>query len=109
MNAVIIAVLLMIILSLMRVHVVIALIIGALAGGLLGGLGMEGTISTFTNGLGENADIALSYAVLGAFAVALTRTGLHSCSSMGLFVSLVEKENRGQKHCRKCSFFSSSF
>ncbi|GAK13306.1 LOW QUALITY PROTEIN: histidine permease YuiF [Geomicrobium sp. JCM 19039] len=76
MNAVIIAVLLMIILSLMRVHVVIALIIGALAGGLLGGLGMEGTISTFTNGLGENADIALSYAVLGAFAVALTRTGL---------------------------------
>ncbi|MFB4160245.1 Na+/H+ antiporter family protein [Geomicrobium sp. JSM 1781026] len=76
MNAVIIAVLLMIILSLMRVHVVIALIIGALAGGLFGGLGMEGTIATFSEGLGENAEIALSYAVLGAFAVALTRTGL---------------------------------
>lgn len=76
MNAVVIAVLLMIVLSLIRVHVVIALIMGALAGGLLGGLGVEGTIKVFTEGLGESANIALSYAVLGAFAVALSKTGL---------------------------------
>ncbi|MEN0645271.1 Na+/H+ antiporter family protein [Alkalicoccobacillus gibsonii] len=76
MNAVVIAVLLMIILSLLRVHVVIALILGALAGGLFGGLGFNGTIDVFTEGLGNSANIALSYAVLGAFAVALSKTGL---------------------------------
>ncbi|MBM7632103.1 Na+/H+ antiporter family protein [Geomicrobium sediminis] len=76
MNAVVIAVLLMIVLSLMRVHVVISLIIAALVGGLLGGLGFEGTIETFSDGLGDSASIALSYAVLGAFAVALSKTGL---------------------------------
>lgn len=76
MNAVVIAVLLMIILSLLRVHVVIALIIGALIGGVLGGLGFNGTIDVFTEGLGQSASIALSYAVLGAFAVALSKTGL---------------------------------
>ncbi|MCM2676226.1 Na+/H+ antiporter family protein [Alkalicoccobacillus plakortidis] len=76
MNAVVIAVLLMIILSLLRVHVVIALIIGALTGGILGGLGFNGTIDVFTEGLGHSANIALSYAVLGAFAVALSKTGL---------------------------------
>ncbi|TSB47331.1 Na+/H+ antiporter family protein [Alkalicoccobacillus porphyridii] len=76
MNAVVIAVLLMIVLSLLRVHVVIALIMGALAGGVLGGLGFNGTVEVFTEGLGASANIALSYAVLGAFAVALSKTGL---------------------------------
>lgn len=76
MNAVVLAVLLMIILSLLRVHVVVALVIGAVAGGLAGGLGFNGTIDVFTEGLGNSASIALSYAVLGAFAVALSKTGL---------------------------------
>lgn len=68
MNAVLIAVLIMLILSLSRVHVVLALAIGALAGGLVGGLGFEHTISTFNDGLGGGASVALSYALLGAFA-----------------------------------------
>ncbi|MFC0559523.1 Na+/H+ antiporter family protein [Halalkalibacter alkalisediminis] len=76
MNAVLVAVLVMLILSLVRVHVVIALAIGALVGGLLGGLGFDQTISVFTAGLGGSATVALSYALLGAFAVAIARTGL---------------------------------
>jgi putative amino acid transporter len=76
MNAVIVAVLAMLILSLMRVNVVIALIIGAISGGLAGGLGFEETISVFSGGLGGSAGIALSYALLGAFAVAISKTGL---------------------------------
>jgi len=75
-NAVIIAVIVMLILSLLRINVVFALVIGALIGGLTGGLGLAATIETFTNGLGGNATVALSYALLGAFAVALTKTGL---------------------------------
>ena len=76
MNAVIAAVGIMLILSLSRVHVVIALIIGALVGGLVGGLGIEGTLKAFNGGLGGGATVALSYALLSAFAVAIAKSGL---------------------------------
>jgi len=76
MNAVIAAVGVMLVLSLSRVHVVIALIIGALTGGLVGGLGIEGTLQAFNTGLGGGATVALSYALLGAFAVAIAKSGL---------------------------------
>ncbi|MDH1012641.1 Na+/H+ antiporter family protein [Pseudomonas nicosulfuronedens] len=76
MNAVLIAIGLMLVLSLCRVHVVVALIAGAVAGGLLGGLGMDGTLKAFNDGLGAGATVALSYAMLGAFAVAIARSGM---------------------------------
>lgn len=76
MNAVVIAVLAMLILSLLRVNVVLALIAGALIGGLTGGLSIEKTIEVFTGGLGGSAEVALSYALLGGFAVAISKTGL---------------------------------
>ncbi|WLD92671.1 Na+/H+ antiporter family protein [Alkalihalobacillus sp. AL-G] len=76
MNAVVIAVLAMLVLSLMRIQVVLALAIGALIGGLSGGLGFDKTIAAFTEGLGGSATIALSYALLGAFALGLSKTGL---------------------------------
>lgn len=76
MNAVVIAVLVMLILSLLRVNVVLALIVGALVGGLTGGLTLQETIEVFSGGLGGSAEVALSYALLGGFAVALSKTGL---------------------------------
>jgi predicted histidine transporter YuiF (NhaC family) len=76
MNAVIAAVGIMLVLSLSRVHVVIALIVGAIAGGLVGGLGMADTLKAFNAGLGGGATVALSYALLGAFAVAIAKSGL---------------------------------
>jgi predicted histidine transporter YuiF (NhaC family) len=76
MNAVVIAVTLMLILSLVRVNVVIALTISALVAGFVGGLPLEQTISAFNEGLGGGAQIALSYALLGAFAAALSHSGL---------------------------------
>lgn len=76
MNAVVIAVLIMLVLSLLRVNVVFSLITGALLGGLIGGLGMEGTIAAFSDGVGGGANVALSYAMLGGFAVAVSSTGL---------------------------------
>ncbi|MBB1521511.1 Na+/H+ antiporter family protein [Aquipseudomonas guryensis] len=76
MNAVVAAVGIMLVLSLCRVHVVVALIVGALAGGLLGGLGVEGSLAAFNKGLGAGATVALSYALLGAFAVAIAKSGL---------------------------------
>ncbi|MBM6618704.1 Na+/H+ antiporter family protein [Bacillus suaedaesalsae] len=76
MNAVVIAVLVMLILSLARLNVVVSLVIGALIGGVVGGLGLTSTIEVFSAGLGNSAEVALSYALLGSFAVAISRTGL---------------------------------
>lgn len=76
MNAVLIAVLVMLVLAVSRVHVVLALFIGALVGGLLGGLGLDGTMVAFQDGLSGGAQIALSYALLGAFAMAVASSGL---------------------------------
>ncbi|WP_277810954.1 Na+/H+ antiporter family protein [Chromohalobacter canadensis] len=76
MNAVILAVLVMVGLALARVSVVFALIVGALVGGLVGGLGLEDTLAAFNDGVGGGAKVALAYATLGAFAVAISRSGL---------------------------------
>ncbi|MDO4433237.1 MAG: Na+/H+ antiporter NhaC family protein [Alysiella sp.] len=89
MNAVIIGVLVMLVLSVSRVHVVLSLVLGAFAGGLAAGLPLadvidpstqqvttQGVITHFQNGLSGGATIALSYAMLGAFAMAITHSGL---------------------------------
>ena len=76
MNAVLVAVVVMLGLSLARVHVVLSLFIGALVGGLLSGIGLNGTMVAFQDGLSGGAKIALSYALLGAFAMAVASSGL---------------------------------
>lgn len=76
MNAVLIAVLVMLVLAAVRVHVVLALFIGALVGGLLSGIGLDATMVAFQDGLSGGAQIALSYALLGAFAMAVASSGL---------------------------------
>jgi predicted histidine transporter YuiF (NhaC family) len=92
MNAVIAAVGVMLILSLSRVHVVIALIVGALVGGLTGGLGIDATLKAFNSGLGGGATVALSYALLGAFAVAIAKSGLaHALADKAL--AMVDRQH----------------
>ncbi|MCL6268860.1 sodium:proton antiporter [Sansalvadorimonas sp. 2012CJ34-2] len=76
MNAVVVAVVIMLGLSLARVNVVLALFMGAIVGGVTGGLGALGSLESFGSGLGNGASIALSYALLGAFAMAISRSGI---------------------------------
>ncbi|MBP8812437.1 MAG: TRAP transporter large permease subunit [Laribacter sp.] len=76
MNAVLLAVVLMLGLSLARVNVVISLIVASVVGGLAGGLDMAATLKAFNAGIGGGAGVALSYALLGAFALALAQSGL---------------------------------
>lgn len=76
MNAVIIAIAVMLILSLLRINVVLSLVLGAFAGGLTSGMGISKTVETFTEGLGAGATIALSYGLLGGFAIAISKTGI---------------------------------
>ena len=76
MNAVVISVVVMLALSVARVHVVISLFISALVAGLTAQMGLEGTMVAFQEGLAGGAKIALSYALLGAFAMAVAHSGL---------------------------------
>lgn len=92
MNAVLVAVIVMLVLAVARVHVVMALFIGALVGGLTGGLGFDGTMLAFQEGLTGGAKIALSYALLGAFAMAVANSGLPQLLANTL-VARMEKEN----------------
>ncbi|MBU9712576.1 Na+/H+ antiporter family protein [Evansella tamaricis] len=96
MNAVVIAVLIMILLSLLRIHVVIALVTGAIVGGLTAGFTLDETLTIFGNGLGTNAGVALSYAMLGAFAIAISFTGLPNLLVQSA-ISVVGKNGESKK------------
>ncbi|WP_144821011.1 Na+/H+ antiporter family protein [Marinobacter piscensis] len=101
MNAVVAAVLIMLVLSLARIHVVVALIVGAVSGGLIAGLSLEATIEAFNNGLGGGATVALSYATLGAFAVAIGKSGLaHALADKTLTMVGQQKNNTAAKGVR---------
>lgn len=95
MNAVVIAVCLMLGLSLARVNVVIALTVSALVAGLVGGMNLDQTVDAFNTGLGGGAQIALSYALLGAFAVALSHSGLTTLISRKVIAQLGQEESPG--------------
>ena len=90
-NAVLLAVVIMLGLSLARVHVVLSLLIGAIAGGLLAGLGITETLEAFQEGIRNGAQIALSYALLGAFAVAIA----HSWLPQSLAGSVIKRIDAG--------------
>ena len=95
MNAVVIAVLLMLLLSLFRINVVFSLIISALVGGVIGGLELTKTVAIFSEGLGGGAPIALSYAMLGAFAVAISRSGITDVIAKSIISTVNSNNNVG--------------
>ncbi len=76
MNAVLLSVIVMLTLAVSRVHVVLALFLSALIGGLASGIGLDATMVAFQDGLAGGAKIALSYALLGAFAMSVAHSGL---------------------------------
>ncbi|KKZ57311.1 Na+/H+ antiporter family protein [Haemophilus haemolyticus] len=75
-NPVVISIIVLLALSLLRINVIIALVIAALTAGLCGGLGLSKTIEIFTGGLGGGAEVAMNYAMLGAFAIAISKSGI---------------------------------
>ena len=100
MNPVVVAVVVMLLLALCRVHVVLSLFVGAVVGGLLSGIGLETTMVAFQSGLGDGARIALSYALLGAFAMAVAHSGLPQLLADALIQRL-----RGQGATGRAAFW----
>ena len=95
MNAVLIAVLVMLVLAALRVHVVLALFVGSVVGGLISGIGLDKTMVAFQTGLAGGAKIALSYALLGAFAMAVASSGLPELLAQKI-TAAVGKENNAK-------------
>lgn len=93
MNPVVISVCIMLILALMRVNVVVALTFSAIIGGLVSGMPLNNAVAAFESGLGGGANIALSYAMLGAFAVAISKSGVTD-----LVAQSVVKKISGKEH-----------
>jgi len=76
MNAVVISVMLMLGLSVARTPVVAAIMISAICAGLISGMGFEASLEAFNTGLTKGAGVAMNYALLGAFAFAIAKSGL---------------------------------
>ena len=75
---VLISVLVMLVLSLLRIHVIFSIIIAALIAGLLSGMNVQDTVTLLIEGMGGQANTALSYILLGIFAVMISYTGITS-------------------------------
>ena len=75
-NPVIISVILLCVLCVCKVNVLLSLMISAIVAGFLGHISITDIMTTFINGMGSNAETALSYILLGAFAASMTHTGL---------------------------------
>lgn len=75
-NPVLISVLVMCVLCLLRVNVLLAILASALVAGLVAGMPIDEIMGTLIGGMGGQSETALSYVLLGAFAVAIYQTGL---------------------------------
>ncbi|ANO32427.1 sodium:proton antiporter [Vibrio breoganii] len=93
MNPVVISVCIMLLLALMRVNVVVALTFSAIVGGLSAGMNITDTIAAFEGGLGGGATIALSYAMLGTFAVAISKSGITDLLAQSVIKRINGQEN----------------
>lgn len=93
MNPVVISVCVMLLLALMRVNVVVALTFSAIVGGLVAGMSLNDTVAAFESGLGGGATIALSYAMLGTFAVAISKSGITDLLAQSVIKRLHGKEH----------------
>ncbi|MGO2278768.1 MULTISPECIES: Na+/H+ antiporter NhaC family protein [unclassified Psychrobacter] len=86
-NAVALTIILMVTFCLIKMPVPIALIMAALLGGLQSGLSFGDSLAAFNENLLSGAQIGITYIMIGAFAVALARSGL-----LELFAAKITKK-----------------
>ncbi|EJB15031.1 histidine permease [Helicobacter pylori CPY1124] len=70
------AIICMSVLSLLRLNVMLSMISATLIAGLMGGLGITESFNAMIDGMKGNLNIALSYILLGALAVAIAKSNL---------------------------------
>ncbi|WP_120968812.1 Na+/H+ antiporter family protein [Helicobacter pylori] len=75
-NPAFMAIICMCVLSLLRLNVMLSMISATLIAGLMGGLGLTESFNVMIDGMKGNLNIALSYILLGALAVAIAKSNL---------------------------------
>ncbi len=122
-NPVLVAVVVLLVLAMLRLNVVFSIIIAALFGGLWGGLKLylqggkysgllamlqessevlHNTFDAFGKGMGNGASIAFNYAMLGAFSIVISRSGLTELLAQSL-MKMLKKEANG-RHVLICKY-----
>ena len=91
-NPIIASVVVLCVLCLLKVNVLISLLIAAIFGGILGNMSISDVMSTLIGGMGGNSETALSYILLGAFATAVTHTGLAPILSRKIASAISQKK-----------------
>lgn len=76
MNSVLLAIGLMIAMCSLNIPVPVALISGALIGALNSGMSVQDSLAAVNDNLGGGAQVGITYVMIGAFAVALARSGI---------------------------------
>lgn len=76
MNAVIISVISMLLLCFLEINIILSILISAIVGGVIAGIPINNIMKILIKGMGDNSETALSYILLGAFAVAINQTGI---------------------------------
>ena len=110
-NPVVLAVLLLLVLSALRLNVVFALIISSIFGGIVAGVeginsisgffsgissGTHLALDAFSKGLAHGAQLAFNYAMLGAFSIAISRSGVTELLARELFKRLDKELTPGK-------------
>ena len=95
-NPVFVSVVILLVLAALRLNIVFSIIIAAFTGGLMSGIGDAKTLEAFSNGLGNGAKIAFNYAMLGAFSIVISRSGLTELLAQTLLKKL-NKEVTNQR------------
>ena len=80
-NPVVLSVIVMTVLCLLKLNVLLALIVSALVAGVSAHMPVGDIMGNLINGMGGNAETALSYVLLGTLAVAIGNTGVASIIS----------------------------
>mgnify|MGYP001161900776 CR=1 FL=1 len=91
-NAVVISVIVLAVLCLLRVNVLLAILIAAVVAGLLEGLSIGESVTMLIAGMGGLSETALSYILLGTFAVMIGYSGI-----TGFLVRSLLKIIRGKR------------
>lgn len=91
-NPVLISIIILCVLCLCKVNVLLSIMISAIVAGICAGINITDIMNIFISGMGDNSETALSYILLGAFAAAMTQTGL--AGTLAKKISKLIKNNK---------------
>lgn len=96
-NPVLLSVILLLILSALRLNVLFSLVISSVFGGVCAALSLSSTLNMFTAGLGNGANIAMNYALLGTLSISISRSGITEWIAQRLFAFVGREEVKAKE------------